>query len=176
MSDSPADTGAPLTATGEPVPVVADSAAPESADKVPEANVQDASSNAAEKTEEVSAPAPETEKKRPAEAEPEKEVEAKKPKTDAPATAEKEDEDEDVSGELAHLDQGNIIEGGRRTRGRRVDYAALSKENEPEEDEDDEEDADIDPSKLPAEGEEGAEGESEGEGEDSHSPNVNKKF
>lgn len=34
----------------------------------------------------------------------------------AAAAAEDEEEDEDVTGELAHLDQSNIIQGGRRTR------------------------------------------------------------
>lgn len=38
---------------------------------------------------------------------------------ETPKAAEKKDddeEDEDVTGELAHLDQSNIIQGGRRTR------------------------------------------------------------
>lgn len=45
------------------------------------------------------------------------EKEEDKSKEAAPAEKKEDDEeDEDVTGELAHLDQSNIIQGGRRTR------------------------------------------------------------
>jgi len=88
--------------------------------------------------------------------------------TDAPAAETKDDDEEgeDVSGELAHLDQSNIIEGGRRTRGKKVDYAALDAGDEADEEED-EDDAEVNESELkePAEGEGEDEGDEE-EGDD----------
>ncbi|GAA5887207.1 hypothetical protein JCM6882_002449 [Rhodosporidiobolus microsporus] len=167
MSDTPADAAAPLTTANESVPVVADSTAPEDADAVPAAAAKDASSAAGEKTEEA-APAKEeaaaepakeeeTGTKRPAEEEPEEKTDAKKAKGDD------DEEDEDVSGELAHLDSSNIIEGGRRTRGKKVDYSKL--EN-PGDDESDEDDAEVNPDTLPKEGEEGAEGDDDEDDEE----------
>lgn len=51
----------------------------------------------------------------PAKAE-ETKTEAEQPKASTSKKGDDEDEDEDVTGELQHLDQSNIIEGGRRTR------------------------------------------------------------
>lgn len=81
-----------------------------------------------------------------------------------PSAENDEEEGEDVSGELAHLDQSNIIEGGRRTRGKKVDYAALDNGAE-EDDEEDEGDVTVDEETARKQTEE-AEGDDDEAGED----------
>ncbi|KAI1652185.1 histone chaperone domain CHZ-domain-containing protein [Daldinia loculata] len=60
-----------------------------------------------------------------------------------------EDEDEEEEGEggdddaddnLDEIDPGNIVEGGRRTRGRVIDWAKAAQDNPAEDDDDDDED------------------------------------
>ncbi|GAA5858293.1 hypothetical protein JCM1840_001133 [Sporobolomyces johnsonii] len=150
-----------------PVPVVSDAAPVEKVDDTP-------APAAGEKTEEAAAPV-----KRPAEDAPAEESDAKKcappsllAKADTAAEEKKEDEaappapveeeDEDVTADLAHLDQSNIIQGGRRTRGKKIDYSKLDGGD----DEDDEDDEDAAP--VEVHDEEG-EGEEDDEEEDQES-------
>ncbi|GAA5893286.1 hypothetical protein JCM5296_001660 [Sporobolomyces johnsonii] len=143
-----------------PVPVVSDAAPVEKVDDTP-------APAAGEKTEEAAAPV-----KRPAEDAPAEESDAKKAKADtaaeekkeeeAAAPAPAEEEDEDVIADLAHLDQSNIIQGGRRTRGKKIDYSKLDGGD----DEDDEDDEDAAP--VEVHDEEG-EGEEDDEEEDQES-------
>lgn len=51
------------------------------------------------------------------------------------STAEEEDEDN-----MEEIDTDNIIDGGRRTRGKRIDFAKAAAENPAEDDDDDEDD------------------------------------
>lgn len=46
---------------------------------------------------------------------------------------------------MGKIDLNNIVEGGRRTRGAKIDYAKAAEEN-PAEDEDDEDDEEFEPS------------------------------
>ncbi|GAA5921282.1 hypothetical protein JCM1841_002584 [Sporobolomyces salmonicolor] len=145
-----------------PVPVVSDAAPVEKVDDTP-------APGAAEKTEEAAAPV-----KRPAEDAPAEESEAKKAKADtageekkeeAAAPAPVEEEDEDVTADLAHLDQSNIIQGGRRTRGKKIDYSKLDGGD----DEDDEDDEDAAPVEVHDEEGEGEEDDEE-EDQECYSP------
>lgn len=52
------------------------------------------------------------------------------------------DEDGEEEDELAEIDSSNIIQGGRRTRGKKIDFAAAAKE-QPAADEDSEDDEDF---------------------------------
>lgn len=58
------------------------------------------------------------------------------------------DEDENADGDadedgMDEIDTNNIITGGRRTRGRVIDFAKAAEENPPEGEEDEEEDEDF---------------------------------
>ena len=44
---------------------------------------------------------------------------------------------------MEEIDPSNIIDGGRRTRGRVIDFAKAAEENPPEADEDEEDDDDF---------------------------------
>ncbi|KAI1376185.1 histone chaperone domain CHZ-domain-containing protein [Hypoxylon crocopeplum] len=48
--------------------------------------------------------------------------------------------DEDADDNMEEIDLNNIVEGGRRTRGRVIDWAKAAQENPAEEDDDDDED------------------------------------
>ncbi|KAL8286424.1 hypothetical protein RQP46_004441 [Phenoliferia psychrophenolica] len=69
------------------------------------------------------------------------------------AAPEEEADDEDVGNELAHLDTKNIIEG-RRTRGKKIDYAALDQGDEDEDEEDEDAQIPEDAEEEPAESDE----------------------
>lgn len=56
---------------------------------------------------------------------------------------EKDDEDDDEEGDLIEIDEANIILGGRRTRGKKIDYAKAAEDIPEDEDDDDEEEADF---------------------------------
>lgn len=45
---------------------------------------------------------------------------------------------------MDEIDLNNIIDGGRRTRGRVIDFAKAAEENPPDDDEDEDEDDDFD--------------------------------
>ncbi|KAJ5710680.1 hypothetical protein N7488_004836 [Penicillium malachiteum] len=51
-----------------------------------------------------------------------------------------ENEDEDMDNNLEPIDQSNIIQGGRRTRGKVINYAELAEQNKGEMDDDEEDD------------------------------------
>lgn len=44
---------------------------------------------------------------------------------------------------MEEIDLNNIVEGGRRTRGRVIDFAKAAEQNPPQDDEDDDEDDDF---------------------------------
>ncbi|KAJ5738204.1 hypothetical protein N7493_001359 [Penicillium malachiteum] len=48
--------------------------------------------------------------------------------------------DEDMDNNLEPIDQSNIIQGGRRTRGKVINYAELAEQNKGEMDDDEEDD------------------------------------
>jgi hypothetical protein len=50
--------------------------------------------------------------------------------------------DDDEDDELQEIDLDNIVQGGRRTRGKVIDFAKAAEENKDEIDDDDEEDDD----------------------------------
>lgn len=52
--------------------------------------------------------------------------------------------DEDAEDNMDEIDLGNIVDGGRRTRGRVIDWAKAAEEN-PAEDDDDEDEDDYEP-------------------------------
>ncbi|KAJ5272836.1 hypothetical protein N7478_007961 [Penicillium angulare] len=53
---------------------------------------------------------------------------------------EQNEEDEDMDNNLEPIDQSNIIQGGRRTRGKVIDYANVAEQNKGEMDDEDEDD------------------------------------
>ncbi|OAA77084.1 Histone chaperone domain CHZ [Akanthomyces lecanii RCEF 1005] len=55
-----------------------------------------------------------------------------------------ENEGEDIEDGADEVDMDNIVEGGRRTRGAKIDFAKAAAEN-PADDEDDEDDEDFEP-------------------------------
>lgn len=50
------------------------------------------------------------------------------------------DEDEDMDNHLEPIDQSNIIQGGRRTRGKVINYADVAEQNKGEMDDDEDDD------------------------------------
>ena len=53
---------------------------------------------------------------------------------------------------MEEIDLDNIVAGGRRTRGRIIDFAKAAEENPPDDDEDEDEDDDfVDPEAAPGE-------------------------
>ncbi|KAH9908079.1 hypothetical protein F4778DRAFT_461274 [Xylariomycetidae sp. FL2044] len=59
--------------------------------------------------------------------------------------AEGDDGDEDAEDGMDEIDLNNIVEGGRRTRGRVIDWAKAAEENPAEDDDDDEDEDDFEP-------------------------------
>ncbi|KAI0025748.1 histone chaperone domain CHZ-domain-containing protein [Xylariomycetidae sp. FL0641] len=55
--------------------------------------------------------------------------------------------DEEAEDGLDEIDTNNIVEGGRRTRGRVIDWAKAAEENPAEDDDDDEDEEDFEPEK-----------------------------
>ncbi|KAI2465706.1 hypothetical protein F4781DRAFT_408295 [Annulohypoxylon bovei var. microspora] len=53
--------------------------------------------------------------------------------------------DDDADDGLDEIDLGNIVEGGRRTRGRVIDWAKAAQDNPAEDDDDDDDEDDYEP-------------------------------
>lgn len=63
--------------------------------------------------------------------------------------ADDKDDDDEEEGDLVEIDESNIISGGRRTRGKRVDYAKAAEDISEDEDEDEEEDVEFEGKEEP---------------------------